>query len=244
DEFLKANGRDAFALLLKKSANDVDYRLEAIARGADLTTEDGRLSYLREATAFLATFPEGIEREVYAEKVARVAGIRAEAVTAEAERLRKQGIRRQQKREERQVMRPELTLQPAEKSLRYEDLRSARAEQGVIRLLLHDPELAKELDLREEEFSAPHLGRIYTLIKSRCDGGETPSIGLLTSLLAPAEATELTRIAEEPLNSGNTEQALADCIHIIRSQRRRKIETDEDLLAFAQAKAAKPEIGG
>ncbi|MGX8698651.1 MAG: DNA primase, partial [bacterium] len=51
DEFLKANGRDAFALLLEKSANDVDYRLEAIARGADLTTEDGRLSYLREATA-------------------------------------------------------------------------------------------------------------------------------------------------------------------------------------------------
>jgi DNA primase len=62
------------------------------------------------------------------------------------------------RRNTKEVRRPERKAQPKERSLKYENVRSAMAEEGVIRLLLTDASLIEACGLKEEEFSRPFLG--------------------------------------------------------------------------------------
>ena len=56
----------------------------------------------------------------------------------EVQRARKRKITRENRAELRRELNPASQSQPQERSLRYENVRSARAEQGVLRLLLLD----------------------------------------------------------------------------------------------------------
>ena len=59
-------------------------------------------------------------------------------------------------------MRPKDEYQAKSRELRYDSVVSAAAEEGVIRLLLLDPELAgKTGKLSAEEFSSPFLGGAF-----------------------------------------------------------------------------------
>ena len=59
-------------------------------------------------------------------------------------------------------MNPVSDRQPIERGMRYANMRSAMAEEGVIRLLMQDDSLFPDQPpLREDEFSSPLLGRIY-----------------------------------------------------------------------------------
>ena len=52
DEFMRNYGEDGparFKQLLESGGNDVEYRLAGVRKKYDLTTEDGRARYLKEA---------------------------------------------------------------------------------------------------------------------------------------------------------------------------------------------------
>lgn len=106
-----------------------------------------------------------MEREIYTARAAEAAGLTAEALRLEVDRAFKRKARKEKRDRERREMSPAVTLQPAGRGLRYENLRSAMAEEGVIRLLMQDDGLfGEESPLREEEFSSPMLGKIYTYL--------------------------------------------------------------------------------
>ena len=77
DEFIKANGPDAFANLLSASENHIEYRLAVVAGKHDLGTDEGKVAYLKEAAGVIAQLPSPVEREVYTMRVAEKAGITA-----------------------------------------------------------------------------------------------------------------------------------------------------------------------
>ena len=93
DEFIRAKGADAFRVLLEASENQVDYRLGTVAAKYDLSRDEDKVSYLRDATALLATLPGAVERQVYAIRVAGQAGVGQDAVIQEVERQRKRLLR-------------------------------------------------------------------------------------------------------------------------------------------------------
>ena len=135
DEYIKKFGPDAFRNVLEGSAGQVEYRLKTVEEQHPPTTDEGRVDYLRAAAALLAALPNQVEREVYSARVAEKAAVSREAVVSEVERLRRRRIRDAKKREEKEQSRPASTAQPAQKNIRYDDPRSARAEEGLIRLL-------------------------------------------------------------------------------------------------------------
>ena len=70
--------------------------------------------------------------------------------------------------------------QPRPRGLRYDDMRSAMAEEGVVALLYLDSALARECrDLPPEDFSSPLLGEVYRLLREAAGEGRTPSPALL-----------------------------------------------------------------
>lgn len=244
DEFIKAKGADAFRTLLERSENHIEYRLLTALGKYDIETDEGRLGYLSEATSLLSELENAIEREIYSARVAETAKISVEAVKSEVRKAyaRRQAARRKQK--ERENMRPAISAQPKEKSLRYENVSSATAEEGVIRLLMLDPTLASLTgELKIEDFSSPFLAKLYEMVQERCADGRSMSLAILTSELPPEEASHLTEIMQRPENMQEREKAMSDYIEKIKTEKLKKISKD-NLLAVQEKLKEKKGYGG
>ena len=232
DEFIQRRGADAFRVLLESSEDQVDYRLRSVTEKYDLTADEQKVVFLREATDLVARLPNEMERQVYAMRVANMAGVSAEAVSGEVARRRKRILHSARQSQERELTRPERQTQPAERELRYSDPGSAAAEEGVIRLLFLDPALAKKAALpAEEDFSAPALGRIYSVLRGRVDRGEAVSIAALGQELSGDEMSLLVRILDKPELLSRGEQALRDYMEKIQEHKDAR-QQGTDLLAL------------
>ena len=242
DEFIKKNGPDAFANLIEGSAGQVEYRLKTVAEQHPPDTDDGRVDYLKAAAALLASLPSAVEREVYAARVAQTAGVTPQAVTGEVERLRRARLRDAKKRQARDQSRPSVNAQPAQRGIRYDDPRSARAEEGLIRLLYLDPGLARSRELPDAaQFSSPLLGRFYTELLRRIQSGERISLGVLAGQFTSEEMSHFTAVLGAPEDLSNGEQALRDYISIITG---RGSDEEEDLRALAEKYRKTKSYGG
>ena len=233
DEFIKLKGADAFRNLLESSENQIDYRLRTVTDKYDLSVDEQKVEFLKEASDLVARLPGSVERQVYAMRVASMSGVSADVVTKEVERRRKKLVNQASRSEERQQSRPERQLQPEEKALRYEDPSSAAAEEGVIRLLYLDPALARNAELpAPEEFSSPALGHIYSVLRDKIDRGETPSAATLGGALDGQEMSLLVRLLQKPELLSKGDRALADYIKRIR-ERKEQGRQVSDLRALA-----------
>ena len=240
DEFIQKNGADAFRNLIDRSANQVEYRLRLLEENNPPDTDEGKVDYVKAAAALLAALPSPVEREVYAARAAERAGTSRQAVIAEVERLRKLRISREKKKEGQDNTRPTQTAQPPVKSIRYADPRSARAEEGLIRLLSLDPGLAKGRDLpAPEDFSSPELGKIYDELLFRIRNGEALSPGVLAARLTPDEMSLFVAIQGGTVDMANADRAMADYIKIIAARKDQQM----DLRELAEQKRKKVSEG-
>ncbi len=237
DEYIKAFGRDAFARLLDQSENQVDYRLEQIRKKFDLGDDVQRVAFLQEAAQLVASLSSPVEREIYGGHAAQTAEVSPEAMAQEVKKALNSRLRKQAKQQERRDMTPVTKLQPAARGLRYENIRSARAEEGVIRLLLTDPGLGARLDgLSSGEFSSPLLGKVYDLIMTRLEEGSVPHLAAMARELTGEEMDHMTRVLDQPGAVANRERALADYITIIRGEAMHRSDLSGDELLLAAQK--------
>ncbi len=237
DDFVKKFGPAAFEKCLNGSAGQNDYRLGDLMSRHDLSSEEGRLAYLKEAVATVAALQSPIEREIYGNKAAAAAGISGQAFAQEMERYRKNRVWQAKKRQERRDLTPTIRVQPRERELRYADVRSARAEEGVLRLLLLEPSLFPAVErLEPEQFSAPVLAKIYGLLRQRHREGRSVQLAALTGELTAEEMSCLVEIMDQPQVLSNSEQALKDYIEIIETQALKRGGSEQDPLLAAREK--------
>lgn len=233
DEFIKLKGADAFRNLLDASENQVDYRLRSVTEKYDLSSDEQKVEFLKEATELVARLPGAVERQVYAMRVASLADVKADVVSAEVDRRRKRLVSRAHKTAEKELSRPERQSQPAEKDFRYSDPASAAAEEGLIRLLYLEPALGSTRDLPSaEEFTSPVLGHIYSTIRGKIDRGEAVSTAALSAELSLNEMSLLVSILQKPELLAHGERALRDYIERIHEQKELETQT-ADLRALA-----------
>ena len=223
DDFIKRCGPAAFEKCLSGSVEPGEYRLTTLRGAHNLEEEEGRRAYLQEAVAAAAAIASPIERELFCNKAAAAAGISPQAMGQEVEQYRRGRIRAEQKRQERRELTPAVELQPRQHGIRYDNLRSARAEEGVVRLLMLDPSLAPQAAvLREEEFSSPLLGKVFSLLQRRYQQGLGTQLGtqlgVLAESLSQQEMSHMTQVLDRPQSLSNSRQAMEDYITIIRTQ--------------------------
>lgn len=238
DEFIKSYGRDAFARLLDKSENQVDYRLAQIQKKYDLEDDAQKVAFLQEAAQMISTLHSAVEREIYGGHAAQTAGITPEAMAQEVKRALNSRLRKEKKQQERRDLTPASQLQPKARSLRYENIRSARAEEGILRLVLLDPSLLAQMEgLRGEEFSSPLLGKVFDLLCRRNEEGLSTHLAALTEQLTGEEMDHMAQVAAQPESMANAGQSIRDYISVIRGEAllRGGAQAD-DLLLAAQKK--------
>ncbi len=245
DDFIKFQGKDAFEHLLSGSESGSDFRMAQIAAKFDLTDSEGRIAYAAAAAELLASLPNAVEREVYTVRAAETAGITAEALKLEVERARKRTRYKERREQERRDLNPAASAQPRERSIRYENLRSALAEEGVLRLLALDDSLFSDAPpLRGEDFSSPLLGRFYTALRAQLARSGRVSVAALAGDFTPEEINHLTGLLQKPESLQNGAQALRDYCNILLEEARRRSASGGDPLAAAMEKNKYKNHGG
>ena len=246
DDYIKNYGGEAFESLLTGSANSVEYRLSVVQGGFDLTRDDQRAQYLLAAAEVVASLSSPVEREIYGNRAADAAGISHAAMKEEVDRLRKKKSWEARKKEEREHLAPARQLQPKDRTLRYDNVRSARAEEGVLRIVLLDSDLFRQLDdLKEEDFSSPLLGRAYGVFRTRWQEDRPVTLAALDGQFTPQETDHLTAVVQEPQPRHTAETALADYKKTILAESRRgDVRSGEDLNRLRDTMKQKKGYGG
>lgn len=232
DDFIKFQGPAAFQRLLDGSENQSAYRLSTIAGKYTLTKDEDRAAFLREAAKMIATLPSPVEREIYAGRAAGLGEVSKDAMLREVENLRKQAGFRSRRKEEREALNPTRLHQPQERTLHYQNVRSARAEEGIVRLLFLDPTLLGRMPaLSEEEFSVPLWGKLYRLIVQRYGQGLPIVPAAFEAELNGEESGLFTRLLQTPQSLGEGERAMADYIDILREEAQKRSGSQQDALS-------------
>lgn len=230
DEFLHKYGADRFSVLLSGSENQAEYRLQALKEQFDLGKDEQKVEFLKKAAELISGYPSAVEREIYGAKAAKAAGVSEESMKLEINKAFRRRKAKERRKEEQKNLSPAVESQPGVKGIRYDNVRSARAEEVLLRQLLKEPSLFElTRPLTGGEFSSPLLGRAYDALRERYEAGRTASLAVLEGF-TPEEQTHLAAVAQKQ-QEHVSEQALRDCIAIIREEHQKQnLGTGEDAL--------------
>jgi DNA primase len=232
DEFLKKFGADRFRILLEESSNRVEYQLRAIQKKYDLSSDEERVNFVTEAADFLSTLPSAIQREIYGNRVAEVGKISGEAMKLEVEKAFKRRLSREKRKQKKIDLAPARNLQMQSKSVRYDNVRSAAAEEQVIAGVMKDPSLLDQIpELTEQDFSVPFLARVFSQQLARHRAGQEVTLTGLTDFTSEemAHVAGILQRYDSPVNA----QALRDCARTIQMEHQSgSVTTEDDLMAL------------
>ncbi len=227
DEYLNLYGSVAFEKMLNQSDNHIAYRLGKIAQGYHLEELSQQVEYLQEAVKYLATLDSKVTREIYSTKVAQLAKVTKEAVIFEVEQQVNFTQRREAKKELSRTFTPVAQLQPMQRNLRHENIRSGRAEEGLIRILLTDFEyLSKVEDMTAVSFASPFLGKVFELMKYRKNKDLMVNLSCLAGDLSQDEMSYLASLMNHPQDLEQMEKALLDCARVMGEELEKRIGQD------------------
>ena len=241
DEFIKEKGSDAFRRLIEQSADDIAYRLNNIASKFDLEEDKDRIAFLKEAAYMLALIDSDIEREIYTSRAANMAKISPESMMLEVRKAlekHRQNLQKQKKREIRAVTQ---NAQPRDKAFKYENLTSARSEEGILSVIFGDNTLVSYLNgkISPDDFTSPILKAFFIHALELYNNDKNITIPAFEGHFEPDALSLLTNITSRPVPAMR-EKALDDYINNIKSCKLKQTDSDTDsLLSFAKAKKEK-----
>ena len=232
DEFLHKFGPDRFRLLLEDCANRVEYQLAAIMKKHDLQVDEERVEFIHEAARLICSLPSAVQREIYGHRAAEAGKISYEAMKIEVNKAYKQRLKKEEKQQEKIDLAPARNLQPKSRTIRYDNMKSAMAEEVVLAMLLKEPALFEKVGtLAPEQFSVSLLGKAFGQLRQCYRQGREVGCHALTDF-APEEMSHFVGILqrhERPVN----ETELADCIATILAEHQvQNVASDDDLLAL------------
>lgn len=215
DEFIKKNGRDAFLKLVDGALPFIDYKLQYVRKGIDLTTEEGKIDFVKAAAGVLKTLSP-VEAEVYIKKLSRELRIAEGAIkmeiignTTSVPGPAPQRTVRRDKAEEPDGFSP--------------------LEASLLKTLFVNPSLTERL-LDYEQAITGTLGRKVKDILFELYGlnGDF-NLDQVQDRLEPEESEMLSAAMENIVICGNEEQVFNQCINTWQIQC--LLEREQDLIA-------------
>ena len=201
DNYIRRHGAAAYQELLRNSRPYLEYLLDRSAMGEDLSTDEGRRSFLGKMLAVAARIPDAAQRDQFADRLSHKARITEEVVRAE---IRKAAVQRQ--------------TSVAEVERRVPALGQVKvAERGVIWALMRQPEAGMaalaEVEIVDMEGLATReiLRQAQTL--QDWPAGSLPEA--LIERLSTAEAALVQDIAGQEGAPADP----ADCVRTLKKQR-------------------------
>ena len=195
----------------------MDFKIRQVAEKYDLSRADQKAEFVSEAEVLIAALPSQAERQVYSSHIAEMIGVRPEAVVSDVESRRRKLVRRSETKEMRDMISRTVNMR------RYDNPASARAEEGIVRLLFLDPDLYKTARMPSpDEFSDERLKKYFIVIAGKLAEGETVNVASLGADLNSEEMSMLIGILEEPEILANSKKTFEDYVSSLRKAVKKK----------------------
>ncbi len=219
DEFIRNKGDDgpaAFANILEKSGNDVEYRISKLKNSYNINTSDGKIAFLTEAVKVLSSLDNPIEQEVYVSRLAKEAGVSKEAVDLQLKKLKGRKYRENTKKEFRQLQSNLSGRDDKVNPQHYQKPRSTAAEEALIAYLVHNPDKSDKISslLNENGIQTDFNKKLYDYFQSRIKNSLDPMLNISADFTAD-EVAKIIQITSSYSKSVSTEQAMMEYINTI-----------------------------
>lgn len=227
DEIIKNHGPERFRALLQGAANDTEYKILKARNKYDVSTDDGKVSFLNEATDVLSFISNSIEREVYASRLSGELNISKEAILREAERKYKANRRKSEKAQFRQIQKDS---QPANDPINPDRAKSplgAKAEDVLLATIMKNPDFLEKIDdIQPEEFITSFNARVFAFLRDRIKQNLPLDLSYFSGSFTPEEMGRIALLQTMSFTVSNTVAECSDCIKTIRREKANMIKVD------------------
>lgn len=243
DEYIKKYGADGFRLLIKNSGSALRFELQKLQRGLNLSTSEGKASYLKKAINLLADVDNSVDRMVYVSDTAKLCSMSSEEIDKAVERRRREKKFYAQKEETKNLIHPKFkrdALNPEETEYPAE----TRAERGIIAFLIHSPDWLPRVEQRidAENFATTLNRKFFEIVVRRLKNGQSVDYSALGEELSTEEMGKIAGIISDNKILPYQKERLFEYISVLekyKSKQNKKSAaqmTDEELLAAYEEK--------
>ena len=211
DEFLKAEGAEAFQKRIDEAENSFLYRIRMMERNFDMTDPTEKTNFFWAVAKTLLEFEEEIERNSYLEAIAASYEISARSLKELVVKLASQG-----------VPMPAPAKDPQPKN-RDKDDGLRKAQRMVLTWLADDPALYGKLKpyLSAEDFTEEMYRQVAGIMFSELDSGSFDPAAILNHFEDETVHSEVARILntelmEDGAEARERERALNEAVFLIR----------------------------
>lgn len=229
DEFLKKFGPEHFQLLLEGCTNALEFEIAKIRNKYDVSTPDGKVSFLKDFARLLADIRNPLEREVYLTKTAEELGVSPAAITAQITSIQKGRKNAQAKKEKNDTSIYIGDIASGRKDLdRKRNLKFAVAEEHIIEILIKNQDYVPYFLKKccPEEFVTEVNREIVRLVCDRVQAHRLVEPMSLSADLSEEAMDRLSGIlASETIQRADKAQ-LDEYIQIIKERSQQKSEQE------------------
>lgn len=220
DEFIRSYGDEGqarFKLLLKNSANDVEYQLQKEAKNHNIESTDGKIAYLKSAVKILSKVNNKIEQEIYASKLSETAGVDKFTILNQINKELKKQMKLQTKKQFKEIERNLSAQNDQINKEKHTNLRSATAEEHIIAYMILNPDSIKNVKekLFSENFSTGFNKRVYEFILRKYQENKNISISDFREDFNDEEISKITSFLARENHSQFDSNSASEYINII-----------------------------
>lgn len=216
DEFIKKFGAERFRRLVENSDGAVNFELEKCRQGLDISSDTGKVEFLKRASAMLSDISNPMERDVYISKVAHECDVSPEVIKADiALRLKK--IRSAEKKNEWQAVK---NIQIVRDNINPEansHLKESRAEEMIIVYIMRNPDKIEEIRelLPPDKFVTAFNRRIYDCLCRKLENSQSFSLSLMSDEFNNDEMGRITGLGIKNKSIDISFQTVLDCVNVL-----------------------------
>ncbi len=227
DEYIKTYGKERFAQLLKRSKTPMEYQLEALKAGLDLSDTAMRVDYLRQAVRLLAGIDSAAERDVYTIKLSEELKLSSDAIRAEVKKERSRRTRSEVRKEIREGEQELKGTYDRVNPERAGNLKAARNEEMLIAILTKHPDLWQEAEkaLPPERFITAFNRRIYSFLLEEYKAAPDTAAPVYAKEFNEQEMARIMFFVNTAVLHGEPKEQMRECIQNILKEGSKQIDT-------------------
>lgn len=216
DEFIKKFGADRFRLLIERSDGAVNFELEKCRQGLDITSDTGKVEYLKRASAMLSDISNPMERDVYISKVAHECDVSPEVIKADIS-LRLKKIRSAEKKNEWQAVKNIQMIRDNINPDAGNHLKQSRAEEMILVYIMRNPDKLEKIHemLPPDKFVTAFNRRIYDCLCRKLENSQSFSVSLMSDEFNNDEMGRITGLGIKNKSIDISFQTVLDCVEVL-----------------------------
>lgn len=221
DEIIKKYGAERYRMLLEGATNDVEYYLLKLKNKYDISTSDGKVKFLTDASDYLASLKNPIERDTYASKLANETGVEKSSLMMRIKSVSKRNSRKEKDKIIEEKRKENLGFSDKINPQSKNNIRVTKAEETLLANILRNPDFLRDIKdkVSQEDFQTDFNRRVFKSLSEKIENSESTDISALSENFSLQEMGRISKLLNRGEMVSNTKEECEDCINVLKEEK-------------------------